>query len=187
MAEIAGEVGYSGLTVGAIVQRAGASKPSFYRRFPNPASAVPAVLAAKFGVDSDVDTGSVVSDLLEIQVRQCRLFNDPITRNALAGYLDAMMRSPEDRDRYVREYLAPRRSHTAVVLDRAAERGEIAPYGDSDFVADLLTGPAILQGLLPGLPPIGRSLIFKTVNTTLNEIGYRGDRAALDHIEFAEW
>lgn len=184
VAELAVEVGYSRVTVEEIARRAGTSKPAFYRRFPDIASTVPILLATRFGTDNDVDTGSVVTDFLEIQIRQCELFNDPLTKSALPGYIDAISTRPEAGIPFMQGYLAPRRAYTRVVLDKGRERGEIEHYEDSDYIADLLTGPVIMRGFLPGLPPVDAYLIRKTMDTTLDEIGYSGDRSALDNFSF---
>lgn len=184
VAELAVKVGYSRLTVEEVARHAGTSKPAFYRRYADLSETVPILLATRFGNDEDVDTGSIVSDFLTIQLRQAELFNHPLSRNALCGYLDAISLRPEQRAPFIEGYLQPRRAFTTVVLSRAVGRGEIEPFADADYVADLLTGPVIMRALLPGMPPIDATLVRQTVNTVLNEVGFTGVRVALDDIVF---
>lgn len=184
VAELAPRYGYSGLTVERIVKHARTSKPAFYRRFRGIADVVPLVLGTNFGDDSDVDTGTLAGDLLEIQIRQSELFNHPLTRSVLAGFLDHLAAHPDDAKPFVEGYLAPRRAYTSVLLARAVERGEISEGEDPAYVADLLTGPVLMRGLMPAMPPIDEELIRRTVTTTLNEVGYSGDRSALERFAF---
>lgn len=184
VAALVPKYGYSGLTVERVVQVAKTSKPAFYRRFKGISDVVPLILASRFGTDVDVDTGSVAADLLEIQIRQCELYNHVLTRSALAGFLDYLAIHPEDARPFIDGYLAPRRAYTHVVLDRGVARGEIPAGADPAYVADLLTGPVIMRGLIPGMPEIDAELVRRTVATVLNEIGYTGDRGMLDAFEF---
>ncbi|MBK0421961.1 TetR/AcrR family transcriptional regulator [Leucobacter sp. CSA2] len=184
VAELAPQYGYSGLTVERIVKHARTSKPAFYRRFRSIANVVPLILASDFGDDSDVDTGTLAGDLLEIQIRQSELFNHPLTKSVLAGFLDHLSVNPDDAQPFIEGYLAPRRAHTHVLLARSVSRGEIPEGADPAYVADLLTGPVILRGLLPGMPPIDAELIRRTVTTVLNEVHYSGDRSVLDEVSF---
>ncbi|WP_427870064.1 TetR/AcrR family transcriptional regulator [Leucobacter luti] len=184
VAELVPQYGYSGLTVERVVKVAKTSKPAFYRRFKSIADVVPLILASRFGTDVDVDTGSVAGDLLEIQIRQCELYNHVLTRSALAGFLDYLAIHPDDAKPFVEGYLAPRRAFTHVLLDRGVARGEIPAGADPAYVADLLTGPVIMRGLLPGMPAIDAELVRRTVSTVLTEIGYTGDRSMLEDFEF---
>ncbi len=179
VAELVPVVGYSRLTVDQVVARAGTSKPAFYRRFADVAQVIPHILAERFGTDDDIDTGSIVTDLLEVQRRQCALFDDPLTRRALCGYLDAVSTTPDAAAPFVAGYIAPRRAFTSVMIARAVDRGEIEPYDDAAYIADLLTGPALMRGVMPGMAPIDAALVRRTVGTTLTELGYAGDRTAL--------
>ena len=184
VAELAPKYGYSGLTVERVVKHANTSKPAFYRRFRGIADVVPLVLGDRFGVDTDVDTGTLAGDLLEIQIRQSELFNHPLTRSVLAGFLDHLTANPEDGKPFVEGYLGPRRAYTSVLLARAVERGEIPEGADPAYVADLLTGPVIMRGLMPGMPPIDQDLVRRTVITALNDVSYSGDRSMLEDFVF---
>lgn len=179
-AELVAEHGYAAVTVDRVVARAGTNKPAFYRRFRRLADVVPHVLAARHGTDEDIDTGGLVGDLVEVQHRQHRLFTDPVITRGLAGWLAHVEADPEAGAPFFREYLAPRRAYTAVILGRALGRGEIAAGADPEWIADLLTGPLLMRAMMPGLPPIDGRFVARTVHAALDAVGYRGDREGVD-------
>ncbi len=185
-AELISERGYARLTVGAIVERAGTNKPAFYRRFQNVAEVVPHVLAYRHGVDTDIDTGSLVDDLIEVQRRQKSLFTDPVVTRGIAGWLAEVEADPELGRPFFEHYLGPRRAYTRVILERAAYRGEITQVGDPAWIADLLTGPLLMRVAFPGIPPIDGALLALTIHSALDSLGYPGDRLPLSSLDRAQ-
>lgn len=175
-AAIVAERGFARLTIEDVVTRAGSNKPAFYRRFRDLAEMVPRYLAERHGLDADIDTGSLVQDLCEIQRRQVRLFSDPAVARGLVGWAAQVDADPARAEPFIAAYLAPRRSFTHVVLARAVERGEITAGADADWIADLLTGPLIMRVVLPGMPPITEELVVRTVNAALDALGFGGHR-----------
>lgn len=173
------ERGYARVSVDDVVRRAGSNKPAFYRRFRDLASVVPRLLEDRHGLDSDIDTGSLVGDLCEIQRRQVRLFSDRAIARGLVGWAAHVEGRPEQAVPFVDAYLAPRRAFTHVVLARAVTRGEISDDSDPDWIADLLTGPLLMRITLPGLPPVTEALGVQTVHAALDAVRFRGDRSAL--------
>ncbi|MFT4232896.1 MAG: TetR/AcrR family transcriptional regulator [Leucobacter sp.] len=176
MAELVAERGYAAATVDEVVARAGTNKPAFYRRFKNLAEVVPRILASRHGTDEDIDTGSLVGDLTEVQRRQRILFTDPVVTRGFTGWLAHLEADPEVGAPFFRDYLAPRRAYTRIILDRAVARGEIDAAGDPAWIADLLTGPLIMRVVIPGLPPIDEELLSQSIHAVLEVLGYRGDR-----------
>ncbi|MFT4029404.1 MAG: TetR/AcrR family transcriptional regulator [Protaetiibacter sp.] len=175
-AELVVERGYARVTVDEVVARAGTNKPAFYRRFRNLAAVVPRLLASRHGTDEDIDTGTIVGDLIEVQRRQRRLFTDPVVVRGFAGWIAEVDVDPAQGVPFLFGYLAPRRAYTRVILDRAVSRGEIAADSDPGWIADLLTGPLIMRAILPGMPPIDDLFICRTVHAALDVLGYVGDR-----------
>lgn len=185
MAELVAEHGYASVTLDHVVTRAGTNKPAFYRRFRHLADVVPRILASRHGTDEDIDTGSLVDDLVEVQRRQYRLFTDPVITRGLSGWLAHIDRDPEAGAPFFRDYLAPRRAHTQVLLDRAHSRGEITVEVDAEWIADLLTGPLLLRAVMPGLPPIDNTLITQSLHAALDAAGFRGDRQSIEELRHA--
>lgn len=182
-AELIAERGYARVTVDHVVTRAGSNKPAFYRRFHDLADVVPALLASRHGTDEDIDTGTIVGDLIEVQRRQQRLFTDPVVTRGFAGWLAEVDANPERGASFLTRYLAPRRAYTQMILDRAVGRGEIAEGADPGWIADLLTGPLIMRVVMPGLPPVDGTLTAHTIHAALDTLGYRADRSAIGPFE----
>ncbi|MFJ4166264.1 TetR/AcrR family transcriptional regulator [Microbacterium sp. NPDC089698] len=182
-AELIAERGYARLTVGAIIERAGTNKPAFYRRFQNVAEVVPHVLTSRHGTDTDIDTGTLIGDLIEVQRRQQHLFTDPVVTRGIVGWLAEVEADPEQGRPFLEHYLGPRRAYTRVIIERAVARGEIARVGDPPWIADLLTGPLLMRVVFPGMPPIDDALLVQTIRSTLNSLGHAGDRRALSALE----
>jgi AcrR family transcriptional regulator len=166
------EHGYTRVTIDDVVNRAGTNKPAFYRRFRNLADTVPHLLARSHGTDDDIDTGSLLGDLNEVQRRQLLLFTDPVVVRGFAGWLADVDGHPDGGAAFLQGYLAPRRAFTRVILDRAVARGEIPDRADPAWIADLLTGPLLLRVVLPGLPPADEELAAKTVEAALTSLGW---------------
>jgi AcrR family transcriptional regulator len=175
VAGLVAERGYNGVTIDDVVERAGTNKPAFYRRFRNLADAVPHLLARSHGTDVDIDTGTLPGDLREVQRRQLLLFTDPVVTRGFAGWLADVDRHPEAGAAFMAGYLAPRRTYTRVILDRAVARGEIPDGADPAWIADLLTGPLLMRVVLPGLPPADEELAARTVEAALTALGWVGD------------
>lgn len=181
VAELVKERGYVRVTVDEVVARAGTNKPAFYRRFRSLADVVPHLLAARHGTDEDIDTGTIVGDLVEVQRRQRRLFTDPVVVRGFTGWVAEVDADPRRGAPFLAEYLGPRRAYTQVILDRAVARGEILAGGDPGWIADVLTGPLLMRVVLPGLTPIDATLVAHTVHAALDALSYTGDRSAVDH------
>lgn len=182
MAELVAEHGYASVTLDQVVTRADTNKPAFYRRFRHLAEIVPHILASRHGTDEDIDTGSLVDDLIEVQRRQYSLFTDPVITRGLTGWLTHVDHDPEVGAPFFRDYLAPRRAYTRVVLDRARNRGEVTVDADADWIADLLTGPLLMRAVMPGLPPINNTLIAQSIHAALDAVGFQGDRLSIERL-----
>ena len=179
VADLVVERGYARVTVDDVVARARTSKPAFYRRFRDLAETVPHLLAARHGLDEDIDTGSLVGDLAEAQRRQLLLFVDPVVTRGFAGWAAEMDAIPERAQPFVAGYLVPKRAQTQVILDRAVARGEIPAGADAGWIADLLTGPLLMHAVMPGLTPADAPLAMGTVHAALDALAYAGNRSAL--------
>ena len=181
-AELIARRGYARVTVRDVVERAGTNKPAFYRRFRDLADVVPQLLAQRHGTDEDIETGSLLGDLVEVQRRQRDLFTDPVVTGGLAGWLGEIDADPARGEPFIAGYLAPRRAHTGVLLGRGEARGEIPAGGDPAWIADLLTGPLLMRVIMPGLPPIDGPFVARTVVAALDALAYRPQRPQLEEI-----
>jgi AcrR family transcriptional regulator len=151
--EILNAEGYAGLTIDGVAARAGVGRPTIYRRWASKAELVVAALTDTVHIAvPDVDTGSLRRDLVAMQRRQIALMNSPESRRITAGLVADLATDPDLGHRYVSEYLAPRRAIVFRVLQRAVDRGELAPDTDLAFVHDLLVGPLFMRAVVWGRP-----------------------------------
>jgi len=122
------------------------------------------------------DTGSLRGDLIAVQRRQVALMNSPESRRVTAGLVADLAADPELAERYVSQYLAPRRALVWQVLQRGIDRGELDPDVDLAFVYDLLMGPLFMRGVVWG-QPLSRDAAEKTADVILAAFGAKAKRA----------
>jgi AcrR family transcriptional regulator len=151
--EILNVDGYAGLTIEGVAARARVGRPTIYRRWASKPELVVAALAESVPIAvPDVDTGSLRSDLVAMQRRQVALMNSPESRRITAGLVADLATDRDLGHMYVSEYLMPRRAVVFRVLQRAIDRGELAPDADLSFVHDLLVGPLFMRAVVWGEP-----------------------------------
>lgn len=137
------EVGYAGLTMERVADRAAASKASLYRRWPSRMElALDAVRSLVPDPDAPPDTGTLRGDLLALMGIVAGLLAGPAgeaLRGALGDALPDAARTAELRRR------SPGNSVRAMreIARRAAARGEIDPAPISELRLEV--GPALLR------------------------------------------
>lgn len=164
-AEIAMERGgYSNLTVDNLVTEAGTTRATFYRRFAGAAHLAFEVIAGKFGDTADVDTGSLLNDLTEIQHAEVKMLSSRLLRNNFAGLLEAMRTDEHVRELYRERFLEPRRENVRRAVERATTRGEVPKDREIDFefLGDLLVGPVLARVTMPSDSDIDADLAART-------------------------
>lgn len=146
-------VGYPKLTMENVAARAGTSKPVIYRRWPTKAKLVIAALEHNVPLQkTDIDTGSLRGDLLELVSRGIERFRR-VPGDTLPGLITDTFREPD-----VFEHLRRRVAQDETLelirpfLTRAVERGELRTDRCSDRVlrvpVDLLRGETLLYGVV---------------------------------------
>jgi AcrR family transcriptional regulator len=160
------EQGYRGLTIEGVAVRAGVGRPTIYRRWPSkPALVVAAMVQSARLALPLVDTGSLRRDLIAVQRHQIELMKPPENRRVTAGLIADLVADPELAQKYVTEYLAPRRAVVFEVLQRGVDRGELDADADFAFVYDLLMGPLFMRSVV-----WGQSLPADAAETTTDVI-----------------
>jgi AcrR family transcriptional regulator len=122
------DVGYAALTMESVAARAGTSKPVIYRRWPGRAELVLAAWGNQRPVAMGaVDTGSLRSDLIHLFSGIARRAEGMMSE-MIAGVMGEAFRHPEVaavlRDRLK---TAPLAEWITAIVERAVERGELAP------------------------------------------------------------
>ncbi|HXY91132.1 MAG TPA: TetR/AcrR family transcriptional regulator [Acidimicrobiia bacterium] len=165
------EQGYAGLTIEGVAARAGVGRPTIYRRWPSkPALVVAALVESSALALPSIDTGTLRGDLLAVQEHQVELMSSPATRRVTAGLVADLTTDPELAEKYVHEYLVPRRAAVWQALERAVDRGELAADADLAFVYDLLVGPLFMRAVVWG-QPLPPDIAEQTVDVILAAFG----------------
>lgn len=86
-AELLAEVGYAEVTVAAIADRAGTSRPAVYRRWPSKAHLIHEATFRDSVTTAPLRTGSFAEDLRELVRRIAELLTTPLARIAVPGLI----------------------------------------------------------------------------------------------------
>ena len=168
--------GYPAISIDRIARMAGTTRAAVYRRVRSPSDLVVRVIIGRFGLDPAPNHGDLRTDLRRLQQLQREFFADPVARAALAGLLSDLRTDEVRAAQFYEQFIAPRRTSVAAMLDRASARGEIADVEQPELVSDLLTGPLLLRTVMPAIGTIDDDLIEATVEAALNHCRARGAR-----------
>jgi AcrR family transcriptional regulator len=172
--ELLEELGFKGVTVEAIAERAGASKATVYRWWPNKASVV--TEAFRYSVSPDfpfAETGSLCGDIKE-QLRRFSKFLVGKKGRLLTAFLIAAQSDAELAQAFRELWIAPLRARGKVVLGAHQVSGELPADADLDLVMDIMFAP-FYYNLITGYRPISTAYAEAVTKTVLN--GIRGQAA----------
>ncbi|MFL0251012.1 TetR/AcrR family transcriptional regulator [Clostridium neuense] len=142
--------GFGAVTVEKIAEKAGVSKATIYKWWPNKAAVVmDGFLNATTEKLPIPDTGSTIDDML-IQVSNFVEFlmskkGNVITEIIAEGQFDQNL-----ADIYRKAYFKPRRDISKQILERGISRGELRKDLDIELVIDLIWGPVFYRLLITG-------------------------------------
>jgi AcrR family transcriptional regulator len=142
------EAGYEGLTIEAVAARAGVGKATVYRRYPGKAELVFHAASCLTGGDApDADTGSLAGDFRVLARWLVHVLDGTIAGRCVPQLVAAVARAPELAGEHAR-FVAERRYHAVIAVERAMVRGEVAADTDAELVADLFAGPIFYRHLV---------------------------------------
>lgn len=157
-------VGYAGLSIERIAERARTGKASIYRRWPTRLDLVlDAIDHVVPRLDDVPETGNVRDDLLLVLRRIAAVMSsrDGIAARACVdGTDDELAQAVRER------LLPPRKAMMLSIMQRAADRGEIDPGALTQRIAEV--GPMLLHGeLLQRGAPIADEAVVEIVDDVL--------------------
>lgn len=137
------EVGYDRMTMDAVAKRAGASKATLYRHWPNKAELVVAAIRQMRGDGEAVlpDTGRLREDLLALlKGTQPHSAEDQLC--VMRGMVSACGSDAELATAFYEQVVETKRSAALEIVRRAQIRGEVSETSDTEFLVD--AAPAML-------------------------------------------
>ena len=154
--ELVEEQGFAQVTSDAIAERAGASKSTVYRWWPNKAAVV--IEAFREAVEPEVpfpDTGSFRADITT-QVRNFARLMSGRGGRMLTAFVVAARSDPEVAEAFRTIWSDPRRAEAKEMLRRCQQRRQLRPDVDLDLVLDALYGPLYYRLLAKNEAPSAR-------------------------------
>src|SRR5579875_539326 len=139
---------FSEITTEAIAERAGASKATIYRWWPNKAAVL--IEALREAVAQELpfpDTGDVRQDI-RVQLENFVKLLTGRRGRIFKAFIAAAQSDPEVAIAFRSVWMQPRRAATKAVLQRHQESGRLPADLDLDLVLDLLYGPLYFRLLV---------------------------------------
>jgi AcrR family transcriptional regulator len=130
--------GIAGMTIEAVAARAGVSKVTVYRRWPDKIALTLAALESLPELPVP-DTGNLLDDLRALRVALVHL----VATTSLGDVLPALMaeRRRSEHGDAIRAYIERRSAPFVEIVDRAVTRGEIRPSIPTELVVHLVSSP----------------------------------------------
>lgn len=148
--EILRESGYAGLTMDLLVRRAGVSKKSLYRWWPNKAAVVAEALAQQAVVLPLPEQTDSRAELLSV-ARNARHY--ALTDELPLGTV-AQQSAPDQQAlsrSYIDHIVRPRRALAREAVERVIARGDLPEDTDIDALLDLWSGFAVYRQSVRGI------------------------------------
>ncbi|MCS0599717.1 TetR/AcrR family transcriptional regulator [Streptomyces sp. LP11] len=147
------EVGYEQLSIDAVAARAGASKTTIYRRWPDKRSLVCAALLDRSKATAELPATAVSlrEDLIALVTALTALAAQEDTPG-FVSLLAAAQKDPVIADTLRGGALATQQRNCRDVVQRAIGRGELKDPAVTDVLFDLILGRALVRHMIQGRP-----------------------------------
>jgi AcrR family transcriptional regulator len=138
----------------AIARRAGASKATLYRRWPDRLELAAVLLDALAARRPTLPETGSVDEELAVLVHRWETELHGAAGALLLGLASEVRRRPELAEQ-LQAFVAGVQDHIRTVLERGQARGELDPALDVDLVAEMVTSQALARGAT-GVAPLTR-------------------------------
>jgi AcrR family transcriptional regulator len=144
------EGGHDKLTMDRVAARAGVGKAALYRRWRSKEQMLAELVTMVGGEEKPVpDLGSLGDDLCALIADMINAGRDPLIRQVIV-YVIAVARSSPELIQAMQRVPGPNREDWQAVLQRAIDRGELAPETDMEIALDIITGPMWRRVIIAG-------------------------------------
>jgi AcrR family transcriptional regulator len=139
--ELVAQDGIQGMSLEAVAARAGVSKTTIYRRWPNKDALILDALRQSKPPPLTFDTGNFRVDI-EHYLRSLRaLLADPLMQRLSLRLLGELSGRPEWSEGYFSDTMRPNLVALAGMIERARTRGELRADANTTLVMEILGGP----------------------------------------------
>jgi AcrR family transcriptional regulator len=175
--EVLAEVGFDGMTVDMVAARAKAGKATLYRRWTSKSDLVIDAVSCMKERASDPaalpDTGTLRGDLVAM-IKPHSIEDGAKKTRVMAGIVSLLAKEPELAEVAHTAITEPRARVNRLLLQRAIDRGEIAPVGDIDTLA-LVMPAMVAYRVLMLHEPVDREFLLSLIDgVLLPAVGLRG-------------
>ncbi|GAA0576130.1 TetR/AcrR family transcriptional regulator [Paractinoplanes ferrugineus] len=143
--DVFGELGWAGFAMEVVAKRAGVGKASLYLRWSSKESLLSDALSTGLVRVSDVDTGTLHGDMVELATQILDLYSGPASRAALRVSLEAGA-IPGVAENYEAIRKAQTRAARSIVR-RGIARGELPAGTSVTLLLDTLVGGAMVHAM----------------------------------------
>lgn len=158
--------GLTAVTIEAIAAKAGVSRPTIYRYWPNaPAVAMAAFLEASGAPAASKTSRSALAALRAQLHAVADAFAAPAGRS-IAAMVAAAQSETELAKAFRNEFIARNRDAARLLLDRCIAERLVAPPDDIDLALDLIFG-SLFYRLLMGHAPITRGFVDQLLDAVI--------------------
>ena len=169
-AELLLEVGYADVTVAAIADRAGTSRPAVYRRWPTKAHLIHEATFGDSVMHEPPRAGTLETDIRELVRRTAELLTTPLARAAVPGLIAEASADPTLHARLLERFASEGWSGTEAYVRTAAASGEIRAGVDAVGIIEVVIGAALVAMLVRGPDGITDEWVDQTTTFVLGGI-----------------
>lgn len=173
-AELLAHLGYAELTVAAIADRAGTSRPAVYRRWPSKAHLVHEAVFRDADTSTIPATGSLATDLRNIVARTAALLTTPLARLAVPGLIGEAATDPSLNQRLLDRFAGRGWSGLDTDLAEATARGDLKPGFDAGVLLEVVIGSTLAAILVRGPDGLTDAWVDNTTAILLDGVRQRG-------------
>jgi AcrR family transcriptional regulator len=145
--ELLVEIGYSSLTMAAIAERAGTTKPALYRRWSSKAELVHEAAFPAVPIALTSPAGDIAADVRAMVAAARDVFTSPAVRAALPGLVADMAADAELNTRVLSRFTDLFEA-VRIRLRESVARGEVHAEVDADRLVEVIGGATMLRLLL---------------------------------------
>ncbi|WP_425065479.1 TetR/AcrR family transcriptional regulator [Reyranella sp.] len=168
--DLLGRGGLTAVTIEAIAQKAGVSRPTIYRYWPNaPAVAMAAFLETTGATEAAKSPRTALAALRAQLHALADAFAAPAGRS-VAAMVAAAQSETELAKAFRNEFIARNRDATRALLERCIADKAIEAPDDMELTLDLVFGPLFYR-LLMGHAPITRDFVDRLLDTVIRPRG----------------